>query len=99
MKSPEDCSTLQDIRFEIDRIDQQIITMLSQRFAYVKAASRFKTSETDVQAPERFEAMLQQRRAWAKEAGLNPDAIEKLYRDLVNHFIEEELKHWKSAQD
>jgi hypothetical protein len=26
---------------------------------------------------------------------INPDAIEKLYSDLVKHFIEEEIKHWK----
>ena len=32
--------------------------------------------------------MLKQRRAWAEEEGLNGDAIEKMYRDLVNHFIE-----------
>lgn len=97
MKKPEECLTIQDIRSEIDRIDHEVITALSQRLAYVKAASKFKTSEVTVQAPERFEAMLQQRRAWANEVGLNPDVIEKLYRDLVNHFIAEELKHWKSA--
>jgi isochorismate pyruvate lyase len=26
---------------------------------------------------------------------LNADAIEKLFNDLVTHFIEEEMKHWK----
>ncbi len=40
--------------------------------------------------------MLQQRREWAKEAGLNPDVVEKLYRDLVNQFGDEELKEFKS---
>ena len=36
------------------------------------------------------------RREWAIEEGLNPEAIEKLYSDLVKHFIEEEIKHWKN---
>jgi isochorismate pyruvate lyase len=40
--------------------------------------------------------MLQQRREWAQESGLNPDVVENLYRDLVNYYIEEELKHYKS---
>jgi isochorismate pyruvate lyase len=40
--------------------------------------------------------MLLQRRQWAEAAALNPDAIEKMYADLVNHFIEEEMKHWQS---
>lgn len=38
--------------------------------------------------------MLQQRRIWAEAEGLSADAIEKMYQDLVNHFIAEEMKHW-----
>lgn len=69
-----------------------------RRFAYVKAASKFKTNETAVRAPERFQAMLNQRRVWAEEEGLNPDAIEKMYQDLVSHFIDEEMKYWSQSQ-
>lgn len=96
MKSPGECENMSDIRTEIDKIDRQVIQLMGRRFEYVKAASKFKTSETDVKAPERFKAMLLQRREWAVEEGLNPDAIEKMYFDLVNHFIEEELKFWKN---
>lgn len=96
MKAPNECLNMQDIRVEIDAIDRQIINAFANRFEYVKAASKFKTSETSVKAPERFKAMLQQRRIWAEEEGLNPDVIEKLYQDLVNYFIQEELKHWQA---
>lgn len=96
MKQPEECSNLQEIRAEIDRIDRQIIAAIGQRFEYVKAASKFKTSETSVKAPERLLSILQERRIWAQEQGLNPDVIEKLYQDLVDYFIAEELKHWQS---
>jgi isochorismate pyruvate lyase len=95
MKLPEDCQNMAEIRAQIDRLDRHVIKLLGERFAYVKAASRFKTSETSVKAPERFQSMLSQRRAWAQEEGLNPDAIAKIYSDLVNHFIEEEMKHWQ----
>lgn len=97
MKSPNQCRNMTEIRAGIDELDRQVIELLGKRFAYVQAASQFKTSETSVKAPERFKAMLQQRRIWAKEEGLNPDAIERLYKDLVNHFIEEEMKHWKQS--
>lgn len=96
MKTPEACGNMQEIRTEIDAIDQEVVQLLGKRFTYVKAAAKFKTSEQDVQAPERFTAMLQQRRQWAEAAGLNPDAIEKMYTDLVKHFIAEEMKHWQS---
>ena len=95
MKTPEECANLQEIREEIDRIDQEVIALIGKRYQYVKAAAKFKTSETSVKAPDRFAAMLQKRRIWAKEARLDPDVIEKLYTDLVNHFIQEEMKEWR----
>jgi isochorismate pyruvate lyase len=98
MKTPDQCENIVDIRAEIDRLDRQVVALLGQRFAYVKAASKFKSSETSVKAPERFQAMLEQRRVWAEEEGLNADAIEKMYRDLVNHFIDEEMKHWQRSK-
>ena len=95
MKAPDECSNIEEIRDAIDAIDREVIKSLSERFAYVKAAAKFKANAAGVKAPERFNAMLQQRRIWAEETGLNPDIIEKLYRDLVSHFIDEELKHWE----
>ena len=96
MKKPDRCEDITEIRREIDRLDRQIIATIGQRFGYVKAAATFKTSETSVKAPERFQNMLKQRRIWAEEEGLNPDVIEKIYRDLVNYFIEEEMNRWNS---
>jgi len=93
--APQDCKSMNEIRAEIDDMDKDIIAILGKRFEYVKAAAKFKTSETSVKAPERFDAMLTQRRSWAEHSGLNPDAIEKMYRDLVNHFIAEEMSHWR----
>ncbi len=91
------CKNMDDIRNEMDAMDHEIVQILGRRFNYVKAAAKFKTSATSVRAPERFEAMLQQRREWAEQQGLSPDAIEKMNRDLVNHFISEEMSHWQKG--
>ncbi|MBE9123483.1 MULTISPECIES: isochorismate lyase [Microcoleaceae] len=96
MKDPDECANIHEVREEIDIIDREVIDALSKRFKYVIAAARFKTSEANVRAADRFHDMLQQRREWAKESGLNPDVVENIYRDLVNYYIEEELKHYKS---
>ena len=93
---PENCTGMEDIRVEIDKMDRDIIAILGKRFEYVKSAAKFKTSETSVRAPERFKSMLEQRRTWASSEGLSPDAIEKMYRDLVNHFIKEEMTRWEA---
>lgn len=97
-RPPAACEGMEDIRREIDALDHAVIQLLGKRFQYVLAASTFKTSATSVRAPERFAAMLTTRRAWAQAEGLDPDAIEKMYSDLVNHFIEQEMKHWHAHQ-
>jgi isochorismate pyruvate lyase len=99
MKAPEDCGSLEEVRAEIDRIDRAIVAMIGERAGYVHAAARFKTSEAAVAAPERQEAMYRARRAWAEAADLDPDVIEKLYRDLVAYFIVRETEHWKATQE
>ena len=32
-----------------------------------------------------------------KKQGLNPDVVEKLFADLVQCFIAEEMKHWEAS--
>lgn len=98
MKQPDKCSNITEIRAEIDALDRQVIALLGKRFQYVKSAATFKTSATEVNSPERFQAMLKQRHQWAEDEGLNGDAISQLYEDLVNHFIAEEMQHWQAQQ-
>jgi isochorismate pyruvate lyase len=97
VKPPEDCASLEDVRRGIDALDLDIIRLIGERSQYVKAAAKFKTSEAGVRAPERRQAMLEERRQWAEQEGLNPDTIEKLYEDLIDYFIGRELENWRSA--
>ena len=55
MASPEDCKSLQEVRQEIDWIDEEIVARIGQRTRYGEAAARFKTSEAYVAAPERLQ--------------------------------------------
>lgn len=98
MKNPDQCRDMQEIRAGIDALDKEIIGLLGRRFGYVKAASKFKSSESSVRAPERFASMLVQRRIWAEEAGLSADVIEKMFRDLVEYFIAEEMQRFNDHQ-
>ena len=77
----------------IDSIDREIIELLGKRYSYVKEIIRFKEpTEESIVARERFDEVLSSRRRLAEKAGLDPDIIEKIYRDLMTHFINEELK-------
>ena len=97
IKRPEECASLAEVRAEIDRIDRDIVAAIGRRRHYVMRAAKFKTSAASVSAPERLSAMLLTRREWAEKEGLSPEMIEKLYRDLVDHFTAEELAHWSGT--
>jgi isochorismate pyruvate lyase len=97
MPLPAECLSLEEVRAEIDRLDRAIIALIGERAAYVHTAARFKSSEADVAAPDRQRSMMAARRAWAEQHDLDPDVIEKLYRDLVAYFIVRETEHWKDT--
>jgi isochorismate pyruvate lyase len=91
-------TSLQDIRNAIDKIDSQIIALIANRRTLVLSAAPFKDSpvgETGVRVPERITSMLLSIRLQAEEKGLNPDFIEKLFSDLIEHSIGLEHEEWK----
>jgi isochorismate pyruvate lyase len=91
MKTPDECTNIQEIRDAIDSLDYEIIALLGKRYEYVKAIIKFKTDEASVKAPDRVATMMGKRRTRAEDVGMNPDVVEQLYRDLVNHFIQDEM--------
>lgn len=97
MKQPAECGSLPEVRTEIDRLDAQLLDLLAERKRYVQRAAAFKTSAAAVNAPERLAALLQQRRAWAGERGLDPAMVEQLFRTMVQHFIQEEMAQWQAS--
>ena len=93
MKPVKDCKNIEDIRRAIDELDEEIITLLGKRYQYVKEIVKFKEkNEESIVAKARREAVIRSRRKLAVENGLDPDVIEELYRNLINHFIAEDLK-------
>ena len=98
LASPEQCATLEDIRSGMDAIDRRIIALLAARVQHVKAAAKFKTTADSVAAPDRVQKVLDTRRDWAVEAGLDGDTIRGLYRDIVAYCVGEEKKHWERSQ-
>ena len=91
---PDRCANLEEIRAGMDAIDREIVALIANRVAYVRAAAAFKTSSANVAAPERVAAVLKTRREWAEAKGLSGEVIENLYRDLVTYCVSEEHKQW-----
>lgn len=92
-KAPSECTDIAEVRAEIDNIDRVIVSLLSRRFQYVKEVVKYKDNTPgSIEAPQRRKAVLECRRQWAEEHGLNPDVIEGMYDNLIQYFIEEEMK-------
>jgi isochorismate pyruvate lyase len=92
MKPASECTSIDDVRSSIDELDGQIISLLGERFRYVKSIVQFKEkTKNSIVAKERFEAVIRSRRDMAKKNGLDADVIEKMYRILIQYFIEEEM--------
>jgi isochorismate pyruvate lyase len=93
MKSGDNFGSLEKIRNEIDKIDQEIISLLGDRLRFVKAIVQFKEPTQDgIIARDRYNTVIASRRLMAEKHGLDPDMVEKLYRDIMNYFIVEEMK-------
>jgi isochorismate pyruvate lyase len=92
-KTPHDCKDIVEVRTEIDSIDYEIMKLFGLRFQYVKQVVKYKeNTPKSIIAAERKKVVIEKRREWAIENGLNPDVFEKIYRVLINHFIDEEMK-------
>ena len=87
----EVCSSLDQVRSNIDRIDNEIIRLIAQRGKYVAQAAAFKKSETEVRDSSRVEAVVQKARNTAEQYGADPDMIEAVYREMISRFITSEM--------
>ena len=88
----EKCESLEQAREKIDVIDTALIEMIATRQFYVDQAVRFKRTVQDVQSPERVEQVISKVRAQEVELGTHPDLVEHLYREMIQRFIQRELK-------
>lgn len=88
----EKCESLEQVREQIDHLDQQLIDLIATRQFYVDQAVRFKRTTEDAQSPERVQQVIDKVRQKAFEVGTDPDLVETIYRAMIQHFIQRELK-------
>jgi len=95
-KTPSECISKDEIREQIDRIDQEIISLFAARFEYVSEIVKYKTDVESVVAQERKDHVIKIRGEWAEKHGLDKDTFEQIYRFLVDHNIGKELEILRS---
>ncbi|MGE6106411.1 chorismate mutase [Aeromonas sobria] len=86
------CSSLNEVREHIDKIDSEIVALLARRGAFVAKAASFKKTTEDVKAPNRVDQVIAKVISLAQEQGANPEVVERVYRAMIAAFIDAELK-------
>lgn len=88
---PEDCTSMAQIRAEIDRLDEALVKLFAERAGYIDRAAEIKA---EVDLPARIEARVEEVvanvRRHAVAEGLPPDLVEKLWRRLIDWSIARE---------
>jgi len=82
---------LSDLRARIDELDAALVQLLAQRINIVREVAETKGHSGDsIIQPQRVRDVLQTRRQWAIDAGVDADFAEQLFRTLLSetHRIE-----------
>jgi isochorismate pyruvate lyase len=98
MKTPQECRSLDEVRLQIDEIDNGIIGLIGERFTFVKEIVKYKNNKYDIYAPDRYNEVINRRRELAVSFNLDPDVIENMYRIMMDYFIKEELELLKNKE-
>jgi isochorismate pyruvate lyase len=93
------CTTLMQVRDNIDRIDHAIVALMAERGKYVAEAGRFKPDPAAVSAPARVDAIIAKVRADAETQGLDPTVAERTYRAMIAAFEDYERAEWTRRQE
>lgn len=90
MKASE-CSTMAELRAEIDRIDAGLVDLIAERITYIDRAAELKPGlGLPARIDDRVEEVVAKVRASAVARGVDPDLAEALWRRLIDWSIARE---------
>ena len=83
-KAPAECMTKDDVRAEIDRIDQALISLFAERHRYVTRMAQIKTDPHEANDPTRTAAVIDKQRRRASELDLDEDQAALIWSTLID---------------
>ncbi len=91
------CNSLQEVRKEIDKLDEELVNIISQRAHLVAQAASFKNSVDEIKANERLNDIKQRVRTLAIQKNINPNMMEELFTIMINEMVETEIAEFRNA--
>ncbi|QKF67347.1 chorismate mutase, type II [Arcobacter venerupis] len=93
-----ECNSIDEVRNNINNIDEQIVKLIAQRGEFVKQAAKFKKDSDAVKAPKRVEEVINKVKDLAKSTGANEEVVENVYRSMIDSFINAEMKEFEKLK-
>lgn len=92
--SPEDCTTMIEVRAGVDALDAELVALLARRFGYMRAAARIKPTRNAVRDEARKASVIAAAVAEAEAQGIPADVIADMWERLVEASIAYEMGEW-----
>lgn len=91
------CNSLEEVREEIDTLDDKIVDLISQRSHLIRQAASFKNSVDEVKADDRIEFIKQKVRHKAIELAVSPNMISELFTIMIDEMVETEIAEFRNT--
>ena len=95
---PAACETMTQVRQGVDRLDEQIVALIGERFRYMEAAARIKPDRAAVRDNVRKAVVIANARASAARHGVPDQLVAELYEQLVEGSIAYEFDVYDAAR-
>lgn len=83
---------MSEVRNEIDRLDRELVKLLSERQRYIERAAEIKSDRAAVRDEERINDVVGKVLEEARRSGLSVEIAEPVWRTLVDRSIAYEFK-------
>lgn len=86
------CSSLGEIRKNIDSIDTEIVSLLVKRGKYVQQAAKFKSNYSMIEDKKRIDEIINKVTTYSRDLDFDSTVIEKIYSFMIEVYIQFEKK-------
>ncbi|MEA1891704.1 MAG: chorismate mutase [Campylobacterota bacterium] len=92
------CNSLEEVRVEIDSLDEELVELISKRSHLIRKAASFKDSVEEVKAKDRIEHIMQKVRKKAIELDVSANMISELFTIMIDEMVETEISEFRNTQ-
>jgi isochorismate pyruvate lyase len=93
------CATMQDVRREVNALDDLLVPLLVERVGYMTQAARIKQDAKQVRDEARIQAIVDRVRERAGAEGGDADVMEAIYRSLMEACIAYEHREFARLRE